>query len=489
MVQASSLLSLLVGAALYGAATRVAFPPAAWMGVAALVHASRSMGAAAGAPILWLALYASLGIARRDTLPVPGPIYMVIFAVEAAIVTLPFVVDRIVSPRIGGVAATLVFPMALVTAEFLRSRFTPAASWGSIAYSQYGFGPLMQVAAVAGIWGITFVIAWSASTFELAWSRSFNWTEIRGPVLICGTALVAILLAGCVRLMAAPTDRASIRTATLNRPMDLFAPGEMTRISEGRVSTNEREPFNAKLSRLHDWFLEGSRREARAGARLIVWPEQSLLVFDDDEPAFLEGAKRLAADERVYLAMGMGTIHLGDRLPFENKLVLIDPWGQIVTSHLKNRPVVGWEASIMRRGHEGVPVVATGTGRMAAAICFEADFPDFIREAGQNDADLLILPVNEWKSIKNIHFQMHVFRAIENGVPLVRAAASGLSAAIDPWGRVLSMSDFYAAGDSTMTAQLPLGRIPTVYARAGDWFSWLCVGGLAVALAVALIGH
>ena len=82
---------------------------------------------------------------------------------------------------------------------------------------------------------------------------------------------------------------------------------------------------------------------------------------------------------------------------------------------------------------------------------------------------------------------MHVFRAIENGVPLVRAAASGLSAAIDPWGRVLSMSDFYADGDRTMTAQLPMGRIPTLYARTGDWFSWLCVTGLAALLAVAII--
>ena len=488
MAQAGSLALLLVGASLFGVATRVAFPPAAWIGIAALVHGSRSMRPLLGVPLLWLALYVSLGVARRDTLPVPGPIFMGIFAVEATIMTLPFVVDRIVFPRIGGVAATLVFPMALVAAEFLRSRFTPAASWGSIAYSQYGFMPLMQVAAVAGIWGITFVVAWFASTFELAWSRSFSWTEIRGPVLTYGVALVAILFVGCVRLMAAPTDRATIRTATLNRPIDLFAPGEMTRISEGRVSASEREPFKVKLSRLHDWFLEGSRREARAGARLIVWPEQNLLVFDDDEAAFLERARRLAADERVYLAMGMGTIHLGDRLPFENKLVLIDPSGQIVMSHLKNRPVAGWEANIMRRGHDGIPVVATDAGRMAAPICFEADFPDFIRQAGQNDADLLILPVNDWKSIKNIHFQMHVFRAIENGVPLVRAAASGLSVAIDPWGRVLSMSDFYAAGDRTMTAQLPMGRIPTLYARSGDWFSWLCVAGLAAMLSVVMIG-
>jgi apolipoprotein N-acyltransferase len=487
MAQADSILSLLVGASLFGVSTRLAFPPAAWIGLAALVHASRSLPAISGATFLWLALYASLALANRDTLPIPPPLYLAIFVVEAAIVTLPFVIDRIASARIGGALATLIFPMGLVTAEFLRSRLTPGASWWSIAYSQYGLMPLMQVSAVAGIWGITFVMAWFASTFELAWSRGFNWTEIRGPVLTYGIVLVSILSAGCVRLMAAPTDRASIRTATLNRPIDLFAPGEMTRISEGRVAATERERFSGKLSRLHDWFLEGSRREARAGARLIVWPEQNLLVFADDEPAFLERARRLAADERIYLAMGMGTIHLGDRLPFENKLVLVDPSGRIVTSHLKNRPVSGWEASIMRRGHDGIPVVSTDNGRMAAAICFEADFPDFIRQAGQNDADLLILPVNEWKSIKNLHFHMHVFRAIENGVPLVRAAASGLSAAIDPWGRVLSVSDFCADGDRTMTAQLPMGRIPTMYARTGDWFSWLCVTGLAALLAIAMI--
>src|SRR4029077_19743770 len=139
-------------------------------------------------------------------------------------------------------------------------------------------------------------------------------------------------------------------------------------------------------------------------------------------------------------------------LPFENKLIVIDPSGAIVMSHVKSRPVVGWEASIMRRGAGLASVVSTRDGRIAGAICFEADFPEFIRyQTGQN-ADLLIVPVNDWKSISDIHFRMHAFRAIENGVPLVRAAASGRSAAIDPWGRVLGVSDFFASGDRTMTA-------------------------------------
>ena len=95
------------------------------------------------------------------------------------------------------------------------------------------------------------------------------------------------------------------------------------------------------------------------------------------------------------------------------------------------------------------------------------------------------MPANDWKEIKNIHVQMAAFRAIENGVPLVRPAASGLSSAFDPWGRVLGVADYFAAGDRTMTAQVPIGGVPTLYARTGDLFAWLCVAGLVVALGIA----
>jgi apolipoprotein N-acyltransferase len=236
---------------------------------------------------------------------------------------------------------------------------------------------------------------------------------------------------------------------------------------------------------LHAWFLDGSRREARAGARLVAWPEQNLLVFAKDEAAFIQRARTLAAEEHVYLAIGMGTIHLDERLPFENKALLIDPDGRIVVSYLKNHPVFGWEASIMRRGDGRLPVVTTRDGRMSTAICFDADFPEFIRQAGQGDADLLILPANDARSFRTMHAQMAVFRAIENGVSIVRPAASGLSSAVDPWGRVVALSDYFAPGDRTMTAQVAVAGIPTLYARIGDLFAWLCVAGLAVSLALA----
>ena len=153
-----ALLQLVLGAALFGVITRLALPPLAWAGLPILLHATRSMRLSSGMGSLWVALFVSLTVFRRDTMPMPAAVFVPIMAAEAAIVALAFFVDRVTATRLTGIAATLVFPLALTAVEFLRARLTPAATWGSIAYSQYGFAPVMQVASVAGIWGITFLL-------------------------------------------------------------------------------------------------------------------------------------------------------------------------------------------------------------------------------------------------------------------------------------------------------------------------------------------
>jgi apolipoprotein N-acyltransferase len=489
MSQTGALMSLVAGAALLSVCMRASLPPATWVALTLLVHASRLLPPSMAFPSLWVALFAATSVGRWGILPAGGPGYFVTVALISTALTFIFGVDRIASTRLSGVTATLVFPAAWVAAEFLQSRSSPAATWGSIAYTQFGYLPLMQVSAVVGIWGISFLVAWFASTLDYAWTRGFEWHAVRGPALSCAAVFLVLIVGGAVRLAMAPTDGAVVRVATLNRPRDLFVPGEMTRITEASFSPAEREPLGQKLRTLHDWFLDGSRREARAGARVVVWPEGNLLVFKEDEATFLERARQLAASEQIYLAMGMGTIHSGEALPFENKLVLIDPTGTTRMSYLKSHAVPGWEAGIMRRGDGRVPVVSTDAGRMAGMVCFDADFPEFVRQAAQADADVLLLPVNDWLAVKDIHFHMAAFRAIENGLPLVRAAASGLSVAVDPYGRVLGSSDYFAKGDGTMTAQVPIGRVPTPYAKTGDWFAWSCVAAVAALLVLSATSY
>ena len=209
------MLCLTAGAALFAGLIRIAAPPAAWIALTLLLHASRSLPAWPGQALLWIVLFVALAIGYRGIMPIPGPAYFVACAMTAVTIVLPFVADRLTAFRLGALGSTLIFPVAFVAAEFLRSRFAPPATWGSIAYTQFGYAPLMQIAAVTGIWGLTFLIAWFAGTFEFAWSRSFAWSAVRSPVLTFVGVLTLVIVAGTLRLVIAPTDRPSMVGAVI----------------------------------------------------------------------------------------------------------------------------------------------------------------------------------------------------------------------------------------------------------------------------------
>ena len=88
-------------------------------------------------------------------------------------------------------------------------------------------------------------------------------------------------------------------------------------------------------------------------------------------------------------------------------------------------------------GDGKVPTVQTPYGRLSTVICFDADFPGTIRQAGQAGADMLLVPGNDWRAIDPYHTQMATFRAIENGFSLVRQASNGLAMTVDYEGNVL----------------------------------------------------
>jgi apolipoprotein N-acyltransferase len=84
---------------------------------------------------------------------------------------------------------------------------------------------------------------------------------------------------------------------------------------------------------------------------------------------------------------------------------------------------------------------------------------------------------------------MATFRAIENGVSLVRPALSGLSTAVDPQGRTLAQVDAFTSDEPTLIAQVAMRGIPTLYARIGDSFAYLCIIGLLWLIALVILGR
>jgi apolipoprotein N-acyltransferase len=427
----------------------------------------------------------------RGMVPAPQPILAIIWLGYGALTMLPYAVDRLLAPRLKGFPATLVFPCAAMGFDYLIS-LLPYGSWGSPAYSQYGNLPLMQLASVAGLYGITFLLAWFASVVNWAWERGFDWGRIRRGVLAYASVLVAVLSFGGARLMIAPAGP-TVRVASLTAPdMATFPDAEIARrVNSNALTAEDMQRISDWSRRIDDDLLRRAAREADAGAKVVFWGEGNSYVVPQDEPWLMAQASDLARSKKIYLGLGNVVYHYGESRPLENSLVLFGPDGTLIWKFLKAHPVPGGEAATSRTSDGRLKFADTPYGRLSSVICFDADSVQLLQQAGRARADLVLIPSNDWRAIDPWHTQMAVFRGIEQGFNMVRHVSGGLSVAVDYQGRVRGLMDHYQTpAERQLVAEVPTKGVPTIYSRVGDLFSWLALAGLAaLALMATRIRH
>jgi len=465
-----SYLWLVIGATLtLFTSGRWPIPLATWLGSVFMLRFLRTQKVFRGFLLAWLATWAVGVIMWWGMMPhgLPTPIYVVIMGVFALTFGgLPFLADRLLASRLKGFATTLVFPLAVAAMDFLNTTFNPMGSFGAQAYNLYGNLALMQLLSVTGMWGVAFLVKWFAPVVNWAWERSFEWPRIwRGLAISAGITLL-VLVYGGARLVFSPAPAGTVRvaglTATLPDPGEPFDP----RDDPGR--------FRQETSDLHDRYFDQTIREARAGAQIVLWPEGAGVGPEEDEAALIARGRQVAAQEGIYLAMPLFTVYDDPDRPHENKLIVIDPAGDVVLEHLK----YGFNLSEGSRPGDGVlRTIKSPFGTLSGVVCWDDAFPAPMRQAGRNGTDILMVPANDWREVDPLRTQMAVYRAIENGVSLVRQGSNGLSMATDPYGRVLGAMDHFTASERVMVAQVPTKGVFTLYSVIGDLFGWLAVAG------------
>lgn len=456
---------------------------APWLAMFSLLYFVRSKRPRVGLPLTWLLLFLEFAFQFRGMAPVPGIFYYVLSAGYGFILFLPFAIDRFVVPRVPGFANTLVFPCTWVTVEWFVARFTPYGSWGSLAYTQHENLVLLQLLAVTGLYGPSFLITWFASVATLMTKRSLSDRTAQRTALLFVAVAGMILLAGGARLVFFAPDSPTVRIASLTKPdVDLFAEvrGGVAAAFSGRVSEEDINRIRSNGDTILDNLLQRAGREADAGARIIFWGETNSFSMKADEPAMMACGARFARDHGIFL--GMAPAVFGGRAdkPLENKFVLFDPEGNVGFEYWKAIPVPGSEAEVQAKSGGRIETTDTPYGRIGAAICFDMDFPDHLKQAGRHRADIMLVPSNDWREIDPWHSQMARFRAIEQGFNLVRHASNGLSLATDYQGRILASMDHFTSDTRDLVAMVPTRGCRTIYSRIGDLFAWLCIAGLAV---------
>jgi len=447
-------------------------PIASWTAPILMLYFVRNSKLSYGPILTAVAIAAATYPSFKGVIPLDGigfPMFCLGFGI---FITIPMLLDRWISSKLKGFIATLAFPSAYVAFEFAATAFSPFGSWGSWAYTQYENLALMQLARFTGLWGITFLMMWGASTALWIWENRGQIQGIKKGLIIYPLTLLIVFFSGSAQLVALRPDSPTIRIASMSlHDMDGFKRRASLAV-RGMLDEEELSVFRTDSIRNQNNLLERTRLEARAGAKIVVWAESNAPVLESDMPDFIERAGAVAKEEGIYLLAGVGEVKSSAQARDEIKQLTFDPDGNLVDTYLKTIQVPGWEAATFASG-DGIHVVDTEYGRLGIAICFDADHPALIREAGKLGVDMMLVPSNEWAELDPLHTHMAAVRAIENGFSLLRHTSGAYSLAVDAQGRELGGMHHATSTDRTLVVQMnQQGLGGSLYVRFGDWFAF-----------------
>jgi apolipoprotein N-acyltransferase len=382
----------------------------------------------------------------------------------------------------------LTLAAALTLAEWLRGHLLTGFPWNAFGYALTGSLALAQAAALVGLWGLTFIaIAVFASPAVLADDKADTARPWLPPV-VAVAVLAALAAYGAIRLATTPTT---------------FVPGVKLRIMQPAIPQDQRFNYAAKAEVMRRYLALSSRAtnpqgQGLAGVTHLIWPESAFPFFLTREAdalaaiadllppgtVLITGAARLAEPESrpghiraynsVYVIDHDGTIQsVYDKLhlvPFGEFLPLRSVFDRLGLQQLIRVPG-GFLPGRRRR-----LMTAANAPPFVPLVCYEAIFPHAVVPPGGRPGWLLNLTNDGWFGLSSgpyQHFQQARLRAIEEGLPLVRAANTGVSAVIDPVGRIITFLPLGREG--VLDSALPRRIASPLYARTGDIIIIVCI--------------
>jgi apolipoprotein N-acyltransferase len=317
--------------------------------------------------------------------------------------------------------------------------------------------PVIQIASITGIWGISFIVfLFAGAAGALLGGAGKPWQ--RGAVVVAVSALVcASFVFGKWRLTSTPsTQSVSVALIAKDVPMSIYL-----------------GPEEETLKLLGE-YADEVRRATPAGTQAIVLPEKIGRV---SESALAEvDALFSSAAAATHAAIVLGIVRRTPAGAF-NSSRFYSPDGKLEANYDKHHLLPGVEPE--KAGDKRV-LLDQPSGRWGMQICKDMDFPKLSLEYAADGANLLLVPAWDFNLDRWLHSRMAVLRAVENGFALARSARNGLLTLSDNRGRILAETATAPDRFVSVTGKVNVAREETFYTRTGDWFAWLCVSAFIV---------
>jgi len=393
-----------------------------------------------------------------------------------------------------GLARIIVLAIALSGAEWLRGHVLTGFPWNVLGYALTWPLPLMQSAAVFGIYGLTLLtVLIFASPLVLVADAECGAPRRRAALRGTAIGIIPIVLLygfGVWQLSGAPVplvDDVRIRIVQASVPQrDKWNPAKQRAIFADQLVLSRQDPLGNK--------------DDLAGITHLIWPEAAMPFLPLEHPEALVAIGQLLPEGTRLISGALrlkrrGVSDTGAPRRGYNSLMVFEQDGRLQSIYDKIHLVpfgeylpfqtafesIGLEQLTRWRG--GFSVGATprpllsivGLPPTAGLICYEAIFPGAVIQGDQRPGLLINVTNDGWfgnTTGPSQHFHQARVRAVEEGLPLIRAANNGISAVVDGRGRIVAKLDLNER--NVIDSEIPLALEPPPYARLGDW-TFVCL--------------
>ena len=385
----------------------------------------------------------------------------------------------------------LLAPCLWVATETLRGHLLTGFPWCLTGYVLVDNTSLAPIATFAGVYGLSFLVVWINALIAGLFFRS----RAAAACLPAALALLGGLTwTGTSPLEANRAGKAQARLVQTHIPLDHpWDPQSQSRLLEELIELSLSPPFTDSATDPET----GSLAAEPPRLKLLIWPETPAPFYFHEDPSFRSNMNRLAASSGSTLLFGFVDWPSEDedsRTGPYNSVGTVSPAGKLIAQYDKMHLVPFGEYVPWSWLFFFVEKISTGVGdyqpgsrvvvsrlesgeKLGVFICYEAVVPDLVRRFVAEGAEILVNITNDaWfgnSAAPHQHLLMARMRAVENRRYLLRAANSGISAVIDPLGRVLSSTGLQQR--TVLDTDFGLRQETTFYSRNGDLFAWLCL--------------
>jgi len=373
--------------------------------------------------------------------------------------------------------ALLAFPTLWVGLEYLRSFLLSGFPWALVGYSQYLNTSFVQIADITGVYGVSFLLILSNTLLFLWVVRLKESKKVPLLATIFSMALVALVFGyGHWKIDSSPKIEKGLKIG----------------IAQGNIAQDVKwdSAFQKKTVKI---YRELSVQLKRQKPGLIIWPETAFPSYFPSGTKLDETVLAIPQEAGTYLLFGsLSAKKEGKKVRTYNSAYLLSPRRRIIARYDKMHLVPFGEYiplsslfpffnALVGIGNitpgEEVVIFQLPRGKFGVLICFEVIFPGLCRKFVRDGADFMVTITNDaWfgrTSAPYQHLAQATFRSIENRIWLVRAANTGISAFVDPWGRIQKASGLFTR--EVLAEEIDFrGSEMTFYAQYGDVFAIFC---------------